>query len=61
VKGVIQMNVYELKRYEREKAETKDLIVNDPEINSNVEKILELISDGRISVKPPNPRSIIFH
>jgi len=55
------MNVYELKRYEREKAETKDLIVNDPEINSNVEKILELISDGRISVKPPNPRSIIFH
>jgi hypothetical protein len=61
VKGVIQMNNYALKRHEREKAETKDLIVNDPEISSNVEKIVKLISDGRIRIKPPNPGGIIFH
>jgi hypothetical protein len=57
------MNKYELIRYEREKAELKGLVVNDPEIHSNVEKVLKLISEGRISIEPPNPTecSIIFH
>jgi hypothetical protein len=55
------MNKYDLKRYEREKAEQKDLVVNDPEIRSNVEKVLKLISEGRISVEPPNESGVIFH
>jgi hypothetical protein len=57
------MNKYELKRYEREKEELKGLVVNDPEIHSNVEKVLKLIYEGRISIEPPNPNecSIIFH